>query len=143
MLKRIIAATAALTMSGAIAFGAISGIKSDAQNQQVAMGQTQVGSGTATGNSVTINAGSGVITTAALTTAQNASTAITLANDRIAAGDMVLCTVDPGASAGTPFCANALVTTGQVVFSVGNTNAAALNAAVKIYWQINKAGNPN
>lgn len=143
MLKRILAAVAAVVMSGTMALAVISGIKSDSQDQQVAMGQMQLGSGTATGNSVTINAGSGVITTASLTTAQNAATAITLTNSRVAVGDMVQCTVDPLSSAGNPFCASAKVTAGQVVFQVSNNFAAALNGPVAIYFWINKAGNPN
>lgn len=143
MLKRILAASAALIMSATIAFAVISGINSQSQDQQVAAGQMQVGSGTATGNSVTINNATGVITTASLTTAQNAVTPITMTNARVAVGDMVLCTVDPGASAGNPFCANAAVTAGQVIFNVSNNAAAALNAPVKIYFWVNKSGNPN
>lgn len=143
MLKRLLAAASAVIMSGTIALAVITGINSQSQDQQVAMGQMQLGSGSFTGNTGTANNGSGVITTASLTTAQSAVTPITLTNNRVAVGDMVQCTVDPGASAGAPFCANAAVTAGQVVFNVGNLAAAALNAPVKIYWWINKAGNPN
>lgn len=143
MLKRAFLGIVALAMSAGIASAVINGIKSDSQDQQVSLAQLQIGQGTATGNSVTINNGSGIITTASLTTAQNTTTAITMANNRVAVGDVVTCTVDPGASAGTPFCANAAVTAGQVIFNVGNTNAAALNAAVKIYFMISKAGNSN
>lgn len=143
MLKRVFLGIVALAMSAGIASAVINGIKSDSQDQQVSLAQLQIGQGTATGNSVTINNGSGIITTASLTTAQNTTTAITMANNRVAVGDVVTCTVDPGASAGTPFCANAAVTAGQVIFNVGNTNAAALNAAVKIYFMISKAGNSN
>lgn len=141
--KRILAAGVAVLASVTIANAVISGIKSDSQDQQVAMGQMQLGAGTATGNSVTINNGAGVITTASLTTAQNAVTAITLTNNRVAVGDQVQCTVDPLSSAGNPFCANAKVTAGQVVFNVSNNAAAALNSPVAIYFWVNKAGNPN
>lgn len=141
--KRLAYGSCALLASVMLAHAAIDGINSQSQSQQVAVGQMQLGMGTATGNSVTINQGAGIITTAALSTAQNATTAITLTNNRVAVGDMIQCTVDPLTSAGTPFCANARVTAGQIVFNVGNTNAAALNAAVAIHWTINKAGNNN
>lgn len=134
---------AALVFIAGAAHAIITGTDSTHQQQQFRVGQMQIGSGTATGNSVTITAGSGVITTASLTTAQGAVTPITLTNSRVAAGDMVQCTVDPMSSAGGPFCANAAVTNGQIVFNVGNFAAAALNNTVRIYWQINKAGNNN
>lgn len=143
MFKRLLSAGAALVLTSTLALAVISGIKSDSQDQQVSMGQMQLGSGTATGNSVTINNGSGVITTASLTTAQNLVTAITLTNNRIAVGDQVQCTVDPLSSAGNPFCANAKVTAGQVVFNVSNNSASALNGPVAIYFWVNKSGNPN
>jgi hypothetical protein len=144
MLTRLLAALTAVIMSGAIAFAAITGIWSEKQDEQVSLGQLQLGLGTSTGtNSPTINNGSGIITTAALSTAQNTTTPITLTDSRVAVGDEVQCTVDPLTSAGTPFCASAAVTAGQIVFQVGNINAAALNAAVKIYFVIIKGGNPN
>lgn len=142
-LKRVMAAVAAIFFSATMAHAVINGIKSDSQDQQVAMGQLQLGQGTATGNSVTINNGSGIITTASLTTAQNAQTSITLTNNRIAVGDSVQCTVDANGSAGIPFCANVTVTSGQAVFQVGNISASALNAAVKIYFVVLKGGNSN
>lgn len=143
MKRRILSALGALLFSSTIAFAVITGTWSEKQDEQAAIGQMQLGSGSATGNSVTINNGAGIITTASLTTAQSAVTPITLTNSRVAVGDMVQCTVDPGASAGVAFCANAAVTAGQVIFNVGNLAAAALNAPVKIYWWINKAGNSN
>ena len=124
----------------------LSGTDSRQQNQQVAIGQLQVGSstGTASSNAVTINAASGVITTESLTTAAGATQNITLTNDRVAAGDMVFAMVDANGSAGQPAVANVTLTAGQVVFAVRNLHASnALNAAVKIYFVINKAGNSN
>lgn len=124
----------------------LSGTDSRQQAQQVALGQLQVGSstGTASSNAVTINAGSGVITTEALSTAAGATQNITLTNDRIAAGDMVFAVVDPASSAGTPIIANVAVSASTAVFKIQNIHAStALNAAVKIYFVINKAGNSN
>ena len=142
MLKRLLAAVTAVLLSGTIASAVITGIWSEKQDQQAAVGQMQIGSGNFTGNSGTANNGSGVITTASLTTASLLFTPITMTNNRVAVGDMVQCTVDAGASAGFPIC-NVIVTAGQVVFNIGNAHASALNAPVKIYWQINKTGNPN
>lgn len=144
MFKRFLAASAALLLSGGIAFAVITGINSASQDQQVAMGQLQLGQGTATGNSVTVNNGAGVVTTAALSTAAGATQAITIANNRVAVGDQVQCTVDANASAGTPICANVTVTAGQIVALIQNIHAAnALNAAVKVYFVVNKQGNAN
>lgn len=127
-----------------VAHAVITGIWSEKQDEQVALGQLQLGQGTSTGtNTPTINSGSGIITTASLTTAQNTTTAITMTNNRVAVGDAVQCTVDPGASAGSPFCANAAVSAGQIIFNVGNINASALNAPVKIYFILLKGGNAN
>lgn len=144
MLKRFLAAAAALIMSGGIAFAVITGTWSEKQDEQASLGQLQLGAGSQSGsNTPSFNNGSGSITTAALTTAQNTTTPITLTNTRVAVGDTVMCTVDPLASAGTPFCASAAVTAGQIVFQVGNTNAAALNAAVKVNFVLIKGGNLN
>lgn len=144
LMKKLISAVGALLISCSLSWAVITGTWSEKQDEQAALGQLQLGNGTSTGtNSPTINNGSGSITTAALTTAQNTTTAITMTNSRVVVGDNVQCTVDPLASAGTPFCANAAVTAGQVVFNVGNINAAALNGAVKIYFWVNKVGNTN
>lgn len=141
--KYVLFAAACLILGIGAAHAIITGTDSTHQQQQFRVGQMQIGWGVATGNAVTITAGSGVITTASLTTAQGAVTPITLTNSRVQVGDMVQCTVDPMSSAGGPFCANAAVTNGQIVFNVGNFAAAALNNTVRIYWQINKAGNAN
>lgn len=125
---------------------ALDGTNSAMQAQQVALGQLQVGSatGTASSNAVTINAASGVITTESLSTASGATQNITLTNSRIAAGDMVFAICDPASSAGQPAVVSVTVTAGQAVFAVRNLHAStALNAAVKIYFVINKAGNSN
>lgn len=147
MRKYLKAAAVALALfigCAPVAHAVITGIWSEKQDEQVSFGQLQLGQGTSTGtNTPTINNGSGIITTASLTTAQNTTTAITMTNNRVAVGDAVQCTVDPGASAGSPFCANAAVSAGQIIFNVGNINAAALNAPVKIYFILLKSGNSN
>jgi len=132
-------------MSGGVALAVITGTWSEKQDEQAALGQMQLGSGTQVGsNTPTINNGSGVITTAALSTAIATNQAITLTNNRVAVGDMVQCTVDRNGSAGTPVCTSADVTAGQIVFNIRNVDAAAaLNSAIKIYWWVNKAGNLN
>lgn len=127
-----------------VAHAVITGIWSEKQDEQASLGQLQLGTGSQSGsNTPSFNAGSGSITTAALSNTTNTLTAITLTNNRVAVGDMVLCTVDPLASAGGAFCASAAVTAGQVVFQVGNGAAAALNSAVKINFVVIKGGNPN
>ncbi len=141
--KLYAAVIGAVLLAAGGAHAVITGTQSEHQQQQFRVGQLQIGSATSTGNSSTANAGSGAITTASLTTAQGAVTAITLTNSRVAVGDMVQCTVDPMSSAGGPFCANAAVSNGQIIFNVGNFAAAALNNTVRIYWVINKTGNSN
>lgn len=142
-----------LLIGGLLAFAAIpaaqaviDGIDGRMQRQQVQIGQLAVGigTGTASSNAVTINAGSGIITTEALSTAAGATQAITLTNDRLAVGDVIFAMVDKGASAGQPVVANVVVTANTAVFTIQNIHAsAALNAAVKIYFVLSKAGNAN
>jgi hypothetical protein len=144
MLRNVLFSLLALMALSAPAFAVIDGTNSASQQQQVAVGQLQPGMGTATGNSVTVNNGSGIVTTAALSTAAGGTQAITIANSRIVAGDAVLATVDPNGSTGTPVVANVAVTAGQAVVTIQNIHAsAALNAAVKVYFIVLKGGNAN
>lgn len=144
MLNRILSTLAAVFITGGIALAAISGTWSEKQDEQAALGQLQIGSGAATGNTVTINNGSGTITTAALSTAAGATQTIVLNDSRIAVGDMIQATLDPNGSAGTPIVANVAITAGVATIVVQNIHAsAALNSAVKIYFLINKSGNAN
>lgn len=123
----------------------ITGTDSTNQAQQVRMGQLQMGLGTSTGtNTPTINNGAGIITTAALSAAAGATASITLTNSRIAAGDQVFASLDSNGSTGQPMIANVQVSAGQAIFVIQNIHASvALNAAVKISFLINKAGNAN
>lgn len=127
------------------AVAVITGTWSEKQDEQAAIGQLQVGSGSQSGsNTPSFNAGSGNITTAVLSTAALTNQAITLTNTRVAVGDMVQCTLDPNGSTGNPVCLNATITAGQIVFTIRNVDpTVALSTAVKIYFVINKAGNPN
>lgn len=127
------------------AHAVITGTNSTSQAEQMRIGQLQAGLGTATGsNTPTINNGAGIITTAALATAAGGTQAITLTNNRIAAGDQVFASMDNNGSTGQPMIANVQVTAGQAIFVIQNIHASvALNAAVKISFLINKAGNAN
>lgn len=136
----------ALLLIPAVAYAAITGTEGRMGNQRVAIGEVQIGRGTATAvtNAATITNGSGIITTEVLTTAAGATQAITLTNTRIAAGDMVFSSLDPNGSAGTPAIANVAVSANTAVFLIQNIHAsAALNAALKISFWINKSGNTN
>ncbi len=145
MLKRFLAAAAAILMSGGVALAVITGTWSEKQDEQASIGQLQLGQGSQVGsNTPTINNGSGIITTAALSTAASTQQTITLTNNRVAVGDIVQCTVDRNGSAGAPVCASADVTAGQIVFNIANVStAAALSTAIKIYFVVIKGGNPN
>ena len=135
----------ALVFASLQAWAAITGTNSTMQAEQARMGQLQMGMGTSTGtNTPTINNGAGIITTAALSNAAGASVSITLTNNRIAAGDMVFGSIDSNGSTGQPIIANIQVSAGQAIFVIQNIHASvALNAAVKISFLINKAGNLN
>lgn len=135
-------ALSAAAIGGALA---LSGTDSRHQNEQLAVGRLQLGMGSQAGsNTPSFNNGSGVITTAALSTAAGASQAITLTNTNVAVGDVVLATLDNNGSAGTPALANASITANTITFTIQNIHASvALNAAVKIYFVVIKTGNAN
>ena len=146
---RMLAAAAAIFMSGSLAFAAITGTWSEKQDEQARIGQLQIGQGNpscVTTGTLTPSCagGSGSIQTTSLATAAGGTQAVTMTNTRVAAGDQVVCTVDPQSSTGTPICANAQVTAGQVVFLIQNIHATvALNNTVAVNWILNKAGNAN
>lgn len=145
-LRRIVIVACSAILMLSVAKAAIDGTESSMQRQQVSVGQLQIGmgTGTASSNAVTINNGSGVITTEALTTTAGSTQAITLTNNRIAAGDIVFAIVDPASSAGTPTVANVAVSANTAVILVKNIHGSnALNAAIKIYFMVVKSGNAN
>jgi len=96
-----------------------------------------LGSGTATATSgaATLNNRFGVITSEALTTAQNAIYTLTITNSAIKAGDIVLASVQNGTNdQGTPMIGSITPADGSVVIQVINKHASAeaLNGTLKI-----------
>lgn len=144
MLKRIGLALAGLLFVTTAATAQMTGTESRMQKQRVSIGEVQPGLGTATGNSVTINNGAGIVTTAALSTAAGATQAITVSNNRVAVGDLVLASVDANGSTGTPVVTSAAITANQIVVTLQNIHASvAFNGALKVYFLVLKAGNAN
>lgn len=103
---------------------------------------TEMGTGTCSSAAVTINDYVGLITTEALTTAQNAVATVTLTNDKVAAGDLVFATLGNGTNTqGTPTLTRATVTASTVTFKISNLHASAeaLNGTLKIGFMVVKA----
>lgn len=103
---------------------------------------TEVGTGTASSAAVTINDLFGLITTEALTTAQNAIATVTLTNDKVAVGDLVFWSIGDGTNTqGTPMCMQATVSANTVVFEIANKHASAeaFNGTLLIRFMIVKA----
>lgn len=96
---------------------------------------------------VACNGAAGVVTTNANVTiaAVGGKDTVTITNTKVQAGDMVQCTLDStGAAAGsTPLCTAAVVTAGQVVFTISNLTATSPAAALKLYFMVDTKGNPN
>jgi len=81
---------------------------------------------TAVGGAATLNAPSGKVTTAALTTAQDATYTLTLTNSSIAATDKVFVSIANGTnSQGTPLVGRVTPGAGSVVITVINKHATA------------------
>lgn len=91
---------------------------------------------TASSNAATLNAaGSGVITTEALTTLAGSDYTLTLTNNMVAAADLVFATVQYGtATTGSPFVSRITPAAGSVVILVRNgaSTDSVLNGTVKI-----------
>ena len=103
---------------------------------------TEVGTGTASSAAVTINDLAGLITTEALTTAQNAIATVTLTNNKVAVGDLVFWSIGDGTNTqGTPVMGQATVSANTVVFEIPNKHATAeaLNGTLLIRFFIIKA----
>lgn len=102
--------------------------------------RSEIATATATAGAATCNAYVGQITSEALTTAAAAEYTLTLTNDKIAAGDIVLASVDPGSSAGTPGIGGCKVTANTVIITVTNLHAAnAFDAAIAVRFLVVKA----
>ena len=146
MFRKLILLALGALLVASVAKAAIDGSETSMQRQQVSVGQLQVGmgTGTASSNAVTINNGSGIITTESLTTAGQATVTITLTNNRIAANDIVLANLNGNGSAGTPVLISTAVTANTATFIIKNDHAStALNAALKIMFVVIKSGNSN
>jgi len=103
---------------------------------------TEMGTGTCSSSAVTINDHVGLITTEALTTAQNAIETITLTNSKIAVGDIVLVTVANGTNTqGTPMLGLVTPGAGTCTIKVINKHASAeaLNGTLKVGFAVIKA----
>lgn len=91
--------------------------------------------GTAAAGAVTLNAYSGVVTSEALTTAQNASYTLTITNSFIAATDLVFASLKNGTNTqGTPVIVRVTPAAGSLVIIVKNMHdsAQALNGTIVI-----------
>lgn len=98
---------------------------------------------TAVAGAATLNqAGSGVITTEALTTAPASDYTLTLTNNMIAAADIVLASVRYGtATLGQPYIKRVQEGSGTVVIVVGNSNensVAPFNGTLQIKFLVVK-----
>lgn len=98
---------------------------------------TAVGTTTAT---ATLSKMSGVVTSAALTTAAGGTWVLTLTNSDIAATDQVFASVGNGTSTtGTPMVATVTPAAGSVVVTVQNIHAsAALNGTITLSFAVVK-----
>lgn len=103
----------------------------------------QSSTGTAASKAVTMNVSSGRITSEALTTATAAEDIITLTNNRIAAGDMILWSIGSGTNTqGALLQGGVKVTANTAVFTFGNAHASeALNGTVVIDFIVVKRNN--
>lgn len=95
------------------------------------------GTATASAGAATLNNRFGVITSEALTTAQDASYTLTVTNSQIAATDMVFVSVANGTnSQGTTVVTKVTPAAGSLVIIVTNKHASAvaLNGTLKIAY---------
>lgn len=98
-----------------------------------------IGSGTSASAAVTINEVSGIITTEAFTTAQNAISALTLTNSKIDANSLVFASVEDGTNTqGTPMIGQIKPGAGTCLIEVINKHASAeaLNGTLKIRFVV-------
>lgn len=98
-----------------------------------------VSTASATSNAATLNAQLGTITTEALTTAQDATYTLTLTNNFVGTGSIVMASLALGTSStGTPVLTRVTPGAGSVVFIVYNKHASAvaLNGTLKISYVV-------
>lgn len=103
---------------------------------------TEVGTGTTSSSAVTINDYFCLITTEALTTAQNAIETITLTNSKIAVGDLVFVNVGNGTNTqGTAMVGEVTPAAGSCTIQIINKHASAeaFNGTLKVSVMVVKA----
>lgn len=101
----------------------------------------EFGTATAVAGAATLNTNMGIVTSEALTTAQNALYTLVITNSKIAVGDMVLVTVTNGTNtAGTPMLANITIAANTLTIVVSNQHASAvaLNGSLQFHFEVIK-----
>ena len=103
---------------------------------------TEIGTATASAGAATLSDLCGLITTEALTTAQNGIYTLTITNTKVAAGDLVFAHVYNGTNTqGTPVISRITPGSSSIVIKVNNLHASAeaLNGTLKIGFMVVKA----
>ena len=113
------------------------GTRSEAQDQvvQVEAVRYKNSSGSAAAGAITLNAPAGIVTSEAITTAQNATYTLTITNSFIAASDIVTCSLANGTNTqGTPMIVRVTPAAGSLVILVKNMHdsAQALNGTIVV-----------
>lgn len=102
---------------------------------------SEVTAATATAGAATCSDYIGLITTEALTTAQNALYTLVITNTKVAAGDLCFVTVGNGTNtAGTPVLTKVTTTANTITLLVANLHASAVafNGTLKIGFMLVK-----
>lgn len=96
------------------------------------------GTASATAGAATLSKLAGVITSEALTTAAGATYTLTIANDKVVAGSVVVASLQNGTnSAGDPTIAKVTPGAGSLVITVTNRHASnALNGTIKVAFVV-------
>lgn len=98
-------------------------------------------SGTASSNALTIHGQQGVVTTEALTTAAGSAQAITITNNKVSVGDIVVVTRNGGTSTTGTLEINAVCTANTLTITLTNRHAsAAFNGTFILGFLVIKAG---
>lgn len=103
---------------------------------------TEVGTASASSGAATLNDLAGLITTEALTTAQDAIYTLTITNSKVAAGDLVFAHVYDGTNTqGTPTITRITPGSSSIVIKINNMHASAqaLNGTLKVGFFVVKA----
>ena len=103
---------------------------------------SEIGTATATAGAATASDLFSIVTSEALTTAQNAKYTLTVTNTKVAVGDFVMVTLANGTnSAATPVLQTSTVTANTITIVVANKHdsAVALNGTLVFYIQVIKA----